>query len=77
MLLLPEGSVAAYLSIAGEGDDGGGSTETGAAILGLGKQLRRQWRELAPVLSSLTWVSSEVNSMRKTMERMVAVKMRG
>ena len=33
MLLLPEGSVEAYLSIAGEGRYGGGSTEPGAAVL--------------------------------------------
>ena len=32
MLLLPEGSAAAYLSIAGGEGDGGGSTEIGAAV---------------------------------------------
>ena len=73
MLPLPKGSVEAYLSIAGEGADGGGSTEFGAAVLEL---FRRQWREAAPVLSSLTQVSSRVNSRKKMMVRMTAVKMR-
>ena len=44
---LPKGLVEAYLSIAGEEADGGGSTESGAAVPEL---FRRQWREAALVL---------------------------
>ena len=34
MLLLPEGTAAAYLSIAGEEGDGGGLTELDAVVAG-------------------------------------------
>ena len=73
-LLLPEGSAAAaYLSIAGEEGDGGGSTEIGVAVLSL---VPAAMTGGAQVLAPLTWVGFRMSSRRKTMVRMTAVKMR-
>ena len=74
MLLLPEGSAAAYLSIAGEEEDGGGSTETGVAVLSL---VPAAMAGGAQVLAPLTQVSFGMSSRKKTTVRMTAVKMRG